>query len=154
MSMITSFDPFFRDFERLASNLLSRRWGESLSTPSSMPADIYRHGDEFVVNLDLPGIDPDSVEVTVDNNVLSVSAQRSWQPDDGDTVVLAERPYGRFNRQLYLGDGLDTEHITASYDKGVLSVHIPVAEQARTRRIPIASGAAQSAITAGSTSVN
>lgn len=154
MSMVASFDPFFRDFERLADSLLGRRGSTAVVTPSWMPADVYRHGDEFVVNLDLPGIEPASVEVTVDNNVLSVSAERSWQPEEGDAVVLAERPHGRFSRQLYLSDNLDTEHITAGYDKGVLIVHIPVSEQARPRRVPVTSGTGQEAITAGSTSTS
>lgn len=134
MSMLTSFDPFFRDFERLSEALSHRR------STTLMPVDAYRHGDEFVVNFDVPGIDPESVEVTVEKNVLSVAAERRWSPEAGDEVLIAERPQGRYARQLYLSDTLDTDAIDARYDRGVLSLRIPVSAKARPRRIQVATG--------------
>lgn len=142
MSVLTSFDPFFRDLERLTEGIGTRR--------SVMPADAYRHGDEFVVNFDLPGIDPDSVEVTVEKNVLAVSAERNWKPDPGDQVVLAERPWGKYSRQLYLSDNLDTDRIVAHYEQGVLSLRIPVAEAAKPRKVAISTGERKDALVANS----
>ena len=104
-----------------------------------MPMDAYRAGDEFVVCFDLPGVDPGAVELDVERNVLTVKAERRPLPA-GDDIQLevSERPLGVFSRQLFLGDTLDTEHITADYDAGVLTVRIPVAEKAKPRRITVA----------------
>src|SRR6516165_8101357 len=121
MSMLTSFDPFFRDFDRIAESRLGRR----AQMPRLMRADAFRRGAEFVVNFDLPGVDPASVEVTVEKNVLSVAAERRWSPEEGDRVVLSERPQGRYERKLYLSDNLNTDAIEASYEHGVLSLRIP-----------------------------
>ena len=145
MSMLTSFDPFFRDFDRFARRA---------HTPRLMPVDAYRQGEQFVVNFDLPGVDPESVEVTVEKNVLSVTAERHWSPEEGDKVVLAERPQGRYERKLYLSDNLDTDAIEAHYDRGVLSLRIPVSQAAKPRKVQISSGARQEAVTAGSASSN
>jgi HSP20 family protein len=152
MSMLTSFDPFFRDFDRLTGGLLGRQGRPG--TPGWMPVDAYRHGDEYVVNFDLPGIDPESVDLTVDKNVLSVSAERSWTPDQGDQVVLAERPHGRYSRQLYLSDNLDTGRVEAHYDRGVLSLRIPVSEAAKPRKLQIATGDQREAIGVGANDSN
>ena len=119
-----------------------------------MPVDAYRQGEQFVVNFDLPGVDPESVEVTVEKNVLSVAAERHWNPEEGDKVVLAERPQGRYERKLYLSDNLDTDAIEAHYDRGVLSLRIPVSQAAKPRKVQITSGARQEAVTAGSASSN
>jgi HSP20 family protein len=110
--------------------------------------DAYRHGDKFFVHLDLPGVDPDSIDLTVEKNVLSVRAERSWRPAEGDEVVVSERPRGVFSRQLFLGDTLDTNRIEAGYDHGVLTITIPVAEQAKPRRVEIGGTAERTAITA------
>lgn len=147
MSMLTSFDPFFRDFDRLTNELLGSGTGVA---PRWMPLDAYRHGDEFVVHFDLPGVDPDSVDVTVDRNVLSVTAERHWTPESEDQVLLAERPQGRYSRQLLLGDNLETDHISARYDHGVLTVTLPVVESAKPRKVQISSGRGQQAIATGS----
>jgi HSP20 family protein len=128
------YDPF-RELDRLSERL----WG-SLTRPVSLPMDAYRHGEEFVVKLDLPGIDPSSVEVSVEQNVLTVKAERNWIPAEGDEVLVAERPQGSFSRQLFLGENLDTEHVSASYDAGVLTITIPVHEAAKPRRIEITTG--------------
>jgi len=106
-----------------------------------MPIDAYRRGDHFYVHFDLPGVDADSVDLEVEKNVLTVKAERSWEPSEGDEVVVAERPRGTFTRQLFLGETLDTDHIEAQYDKGVLTVSIPVAEAAKPRKVAI--GAAE-----------
>jgi HSP20 family protein len=130
--MLMRFDPF-RELERLTQ----RGWNGAASV---MPLDAYRRGDHFYVHFDLPGVDPDSIELTVEKNVLTVKAERSWQPDEGDEVVVCERPQGSFTRQLFLGDTLDTDNIEAKYDKGVLTVSIPVAEAAKPRKVAISNG--------------
>jgi len=103
-----------------------------------MPMDAWRDGDTFHVEFDLPGVNPDSIDLDVERNVVTVKAERPAR--DGDTeLIAAERPRGVFSRQLILGDNLDTEHIAASYDTGVLTLLIPVAEQAKPRKIAITS---------------
>jgi HSP20 family protein len=131
--MLMRSDPF-RDLDRLAGQL----WGNGGRSPV-MPLDAYRQGEQFVVHFDLPGLDVSSIDLTVDKNVLTVSGERQWERDENIEVVAAERQHGQFSRQLFLGDGLDTERIDASYDNGVLTVHIPVAEHAKPRRVEIAS---------------
>ncbi|MFE2265243.1 Hsp20/alpha crystallin family protein [Streptomyces griseosporeus] len=132
--MLMRTDPF-RELDRLAQQMLG-----STARPSAMPMDAYRSGDDFLVHFDLPGIDPETIELDVERNVLNVRAERkSPAPEDADLLV-AERPTGTFTRQLFLGDTLDTERIDASYEAGVLTLRIPVAEQAKPRRIQITGG--------------
>lgn len=143
--MLMRSDPF-RDLDRLTQQLFG-----SSARPSVMPMDAYRKGDQFVVHFDLPGVDPSSIDLTVEKNVLTVSAQRQWQPAEGEQVVASERPQGSFSRQLFLGESLDTERIEASYDAGVLTLTVPVAEQAKPRKVEITSGDGKAhAINAGS----
>ena len=132
--MLMRFDPF-REFDRLVDQV----WN-GLPRPAAMPMDAYRQGDHLVVRFDLPGVDPDSLELTVEKNVLTVSAERAWQPEGSDEVLATERVHGTFTRQLFLGESLDTDHIEASYDNGVLTVNIPVAEEAKPRKVEITSG--------------
>jgi len=99
--------------------------------------DAYRRGDRFFVHLDLPGVDPDSVELTSEQNVLTVRAERRFASEEGDQLVVSERPQGTFTRQLFLSDALDTDKITATYDQGVLTLELPVAEEAKPKRIQI-----------------
>ena len=143
------FDPF-RDLDRLADQLTS-----GMRTPRTAPMDVYRLGDHYVVHLDLPGVDPGSVDLSVEDNALTVRAHRTTRPQgEGMQVVVAERPSGEFVRQLFLGEGLDTERIEATYDQGVLTLHVPVAERAKPRRIEVAVGGrepAQSSVIEGST---
>jgi len=142
--MLMRFDPF-RELDRLAQQTAST------GRLPVMAMDAYRHGDTFVVHFDLPGVDPSSVDLTVEKNVLTVSAERRWQPTEGDEVVVAERPQGSFSRQLFLGEGLDPERIEARYENGVLTVSIPVAEKAKPRKVEISSGNGQGTpIAAGS----
>ncbi|MFJ9666820.1 Hsp20/alpha crystallin family protein [Streptomyces sp. NPDC101219] len=134
--MLMRTDPF-RDLDRLAQQF----FGNGVAgRAAAMPMDAYRSGDEFLVHFDLPGVDPETIELDVERNVLTVRAERrSPVPEDAQTLV-AERPSGTFTRQLFLGDTLDTERIDASYDAGVLTLHIPVADQAKPRRIRITGG--------------
>jgi HSP20 family protein len=131
--MLMRFDPF-RDLD--PAQLFSSR--ASTARPFVMPMDAYRDGDQFVVLFDLPGVNPSGIDLTVEKNVLTVSAERSWQPQEGQEVVVNERPQGRFTRQLFLGENLDSERIQATYENGVLRIVIPVAEQAKPRRVEIA----------------
>ena len=130
--MLMRFDPF-RQFDRLTSEL----WNANRSV---MAMDAYRDGDSFVVHFDLPGVDPGSIDLTVERNVLTVKAERRWAPAEGQEVLTAERAQGSFSRQLFLAETLDVDHIEANYDAGVLTLRIPVAEKAKPRRVEIASG--------------
>jgi HSP20 family protein len=144
--MLMRFDPF-REVDRLAEQALA-----SLRTRTSwMPLDAYRKGDEVVVELDLPGVDPASIELTVEKNVLTVSAERKEHREDDAEVLVAERWFGRFTRQLFLGEGLDLDNVHASYDHGVLRIRVPVAEAAKPRRVEIHAGDGRAAIEAEAT---
>lgn len=138
--MLMRFDPF-ADFDRLSRQV----WGNT-SRPNYMPADAYRSGDRFYLHIDLPGIDPESIDLTVEKNNISISAERRWDRHDEMQVLVNERPTGTFTRSFFLGDGLDTEGIEAGYDHGVLTVTIPVAETAKARKIKI--GEVHEALTA------
>ena len=129
--LLRTTDPF-RDFDRLTQQLLG-----TPSRPATMPLDAYRLGDEFLVQLDLPGIDPSKIELTVEQNVLTVTAERKTAPAEGVQSLISERPQGTFTRQLFLGDTLDADRIRADYTAGVLTLTMPVAEQAKPRRIEI-----------------
>ncbi len=132
--MLMRSDPF-RELDRLAQQAFETR-----ARPTAMPMDAYRRGDQFVVHFDLPGVDPSSIDLTVEKDLLTVSAERQWQLDDGQEIVASERPHGSFSRQLFLGEGLDSGRVEASYDNGVLTVTLPVAEQAKPRKVQISSG--------------
>jgi HSP20 family protein len=130
--MLMRFDPF-REMDRL----VQAPWG---AVRNSVPMDVYRRGEEFLVRVDLPGIDPSSIDLQIEKNVLTLHAERSWAPSDGDEVLVSERPQGTFTRRLFLGDGLDTDGIAAKYENGVLSIIVPVAETAKARKVDIALG--------------
>ena len=132
--MLMRTDPF-RDLDRLADAV----FGTS-TRPAVMPMDAYRHDDTFVIHLDLPGIDPDSIDLTVERSVLTVHAERRRPADDEAERVVGERTYGVFSRQMFLGDTLDVDALEADYTDGVLTIRIPVAEQAKPRRIEIGRG--------------
>jgi HSP20 family protein len=136
-TMLMRTDPF-RELDRLSQQVFGT--SGTLARPSVMPMDAWRDGDQFVVEFDLPGVNPDSIDLDVERNVVTVKAERPAR--DGDTeMIAAERPRGVFSRQLILGDNLDSENIAASYDGGVLTLRIPVAEQAKPRKIVISSKA-------------
>jgi HSP20 family protein len=133
---VMRFDPF-RDFDRLTEQILGSSRG---SGPRSFPMDAYRRGDRFFVLLDLPGVDPDSIDVTCEQNVLTVRAERRFEQREEDELIVSERLQGSFSRQLFVSDALDTDAIEAHYDQGVLTLELPVAEQAKPRRIEIGRG--------------
>jgi HSP20 family protein len=127
-SQMIRFDPT-RETDRLTQSMWSAR--------ASVPLDVYRKGEKFIVREDLPGIDPESLDVTIERNVLSIRAERSSVLDEGEEVLVAERPQGTFTRRLFLREGLDADKISAKYDRGVLTVTVPVAESAKSRRISV-----------------
>ncbi|TDV48754.1 Hsp20/alpha crystallin family protein [Actinophytocola oryzae] len=135
--MLMRTDPF-RELDRFAQQVLGAATPGTWSKPAAMPMDAYRAGDEFVVSFDLPGVSPDAIELDVERNVLTVKAERRPLPS-GDEIQMqvSERPLGVFSRQLFLGDTLDSEHITADYEAGVLTLRIPIAQKAKPRRIEI-----------------
>lgn len=142
--MLMRTDPF-RELDRLAQQMLGPEG--TLARPAVMPLDAWREDDTLNVEFDLPGVDPESIDLDVERNVVTVRAERPHRASDAE-LLAAERPRGVFSRQLVLGDNLDTEHISASYDAGVLALRIPVAEQAKPRRIPIAGSRTPQAIDA------
>jgi HSP20 family protein len=131
--MLMRTDPF-RELDRLTQQMFGT--DGTLARPSVMPMDAWRDGDTFHVEFDLPGVNPDSIDLDVERNVVTVQAERPARADNAE-LIAAERPRGVFSRQLVLGDNLDTERIAASYNAGVLTLRIPVAEQAKPRKISI-----------------
>lgn len=134
--MAMHWDPF-REFDRVASTLLDSRQG-----PRVMPIDLHREGDHYILSADLPGVDPGSIDVGIDGQLLTIRAERTLRSDDAVQWLAHERPSGSFLRRLTLGDGIDTEGISAEYDNGVLSVVIPVSERAKPRKVVVSGRAA------------
>lgn len=126
-----AFDPISQ-LDRLTASVL-----DSVRSPRIMPVDLFREGDRYVLHADLPGVDPGSIDVDVDGNQLSIRAQRTADPSDGSRWLARERSSGFFLRQFTLGDGIDVDGISASYEHGVLSVIIPVSERAKPRKITV-----------------
>jgi HSP20 family protein len=127
------FDPF-RELDRLTEQTLAAGRG-----PRAMPMEAFRRGDEFLVALDLPGVPPEDVDVTVERNVVTVRARRRPLRQEGDDVLIDERPQGEFSRQLFLGDNLDTGRMSANFEHGVLTLSIPVSEASKPRKVEIGS---------------
>ena len=142
--MVMRFDPF-RELDRLNQELLSSNQRRA----SGMPMDAYRQGDTFFIHFDLPGVDPSTIDLTVEKNVLTVRAERQFDwGGNGAEVLVAERPQGTYSRQLFLGETLDADHIQANYEHGVLTLTIPVAEAAKPRRVQVSAKGGSDAITA------
>ncbi|RPF38361.1 Hsp20/alpha crystallin family protein [Streptomyces sp. TLI_185] len=141
--MLMRTDPF-RELDRLAQQLMGPgTW----SRPSPMPMDAYREGDEYVVAFDVPGVGADAIDIDVERNMLTVKAERRPVTKADDVQMeLSERPLGVFSRQLVLADTLDTEHIQADYEAGVLTLRIPIAERAKPRKITIGVGSGRKEI--------
>jgi HSP20 family protein len=137
--MLMRTDPF-RELDRLTAQVFG-----TAARPAFMPMDAWREGDSFYVEFDLPGVNPESIDLDVERNVLSVRADRPAREGTSE-LIAAERPRGVFSRQLILGDNLDTEHITANYHDGVLSLTIPVAERAKPRKIAVEAAESQKSI--------
>ena len=135
-----SYD-LFREFDQLAQQLLSG--GRS---PRSFPMDAYKRGDDFFVHLDLPGVDPGSIDITVEGPDVTISAERRFEQQEDDQILVSERPQGRFSRDLRVGRQVDSEAIEASYDDGVLTLRLPVAAQAKPRRVEVRSSGEQKTI--------
>ena len=126
------FDPY-REFDRLTEQLAST----ATRAPRAFPMDAYRRGEQFIVQFDLPGVEPAAIDLTVEQNVLTVRAERRFEPRPDDEVVVTERPHGIYTRQIFLGDTLDSENMQANFEHGVLTLTIPVAETAKPRRVQI-----------------
>jgi HSP20 family protein len=141
--MLMRTDPF-RDFDRLAQQLLGTG---TTSRPAIMPMDAWREGDTFVLEFDLPGVRPETIDIDVERNVLTIKAERPASNGDWESLA-SERPKGLFSRQLVLGENLDLEQIDAGYEAGVLRLRIPVAEKAKPRKVEVSVGREQSAIDA------
>lgn len=140
--MLMRTDPF-RDLDRLAQQLAG-----TVTRPAMMPMDAFRDDDHFVIQLDLPGVDADSIDLTVEKNVLSIHAERRAASPDGPERVVAERPYGVFSRQIFLGDTLDTDRLEANYEAGVLTIAVPIAESAKPRKVAVSGGSGRREINA------
>jgi HSP20 family protein len=140
--MLMRTDPF-RELDRLTQQVLG-----TAARPAAMPMDAYRQGDSFYVCFDLPGISADSIDLTVEQNVLTVRADRAPSRADGAEMIVAERPSGTFTRQVFLGETLDAEHIAADYAAGVLTLTIPVREAAKPRNIQVTSTDHKQAVSA------
>jgi HSP20 family protein len=139
--MLMRTDPF-RDFDRLAQQVFG---AGTTSRPAVMPMDAWRQGDTFVIEFDLPGVEPETLDIDVERNVLTVRAERPRR--NGDWEMLAsERPTGLFSRQLVLGDNLDLDRVDARYEQGVLQLRVPVAEKAKPRKIAVATSEEQTAL--------
>jgi HSP20 family protein len=140
--MLMRTDPF-RELDRLTSQLLGTAAAGTWTHPNPMPLDAYRDGEQFVVCFDLPGVNRDAIDLDIERNVLTVKAERR-PARTGEQVEMqvSERPLGVFSRQLFLGDTLDAERVSADYSDGVLTLRIPVAEAAKPRKIEIASSEA------------
>ncbi|GAB3004815.1 Hsp20/alpha crystallin family protein [Amycolatopsis acidiphila] len=125
------FDPF-RQLDRLGEQVLAGN-----RAMRTMPMEAFRRGDEFVIELDLPGVDPNDVELTVERNVVNIRVTRRPARQEGDEVIVDERPAGEFSRQLFLGDNLDSGKLEARFDRGVLTITIPVSEASKPRKVEI-----------------
>ena len=132
--MLMRTDPF-RELDRIAEHVFG-----TTSRPVGMPMDAYRSGDDVVLHLDLPGVDSESIDLDIERNVLTIRAERRGTTPEGAEQIAGERPTGHFSRQVFLGDSLDTDKISAHYDAGVLTLRIPVAEQAKPRKIQVTGG--------------
>jgi HSP20 family protein len=133
--MLMRFDPF-SDFDRVTRQLWNTPVGQA-QRMSFMPVDAYRRDGKFYLHIDLPGVDPDSIDLEVEDNALTITAERKWEREEDEQIILHERPVGAFSRQFFLGEGLDTENIEAGYDHGVLTVVVPVLESAKARKIEV-----------------
>src|SRR6201987_391097 len=139
--MLMRTDPF-RELDRLTQQVLG-----TTARPAEMPMDAYRHGDSFYIPFDLPCIDASSIDLTVEQNVLTVRAERAPVKADGAEMIVAERPYGTFTRQVFLSDTLDADKVAADYASGVLTLTIPVHESAKPRNIQVTSSDTKQAVT-------
>jgi HSP20 family protein len=145
--LLTSIDPFVQEFERQFDRQFERLSRQAMNARgANVPMDGVRRADDVVLRFDLPGAEPDSVEVTVDRGVLTVSARREERHAEEDRVFVREREMGTFTRRVHLSEHLDAERVEAAYENGVLTVRVPVLERSRPRRVEIRTGAQPKAI--------
>jgi HSP20 family protein len=138
--LLERFDPFLAEFDRLTQNAFGN------SATGALPMDIVLQGDELVVHIDLPGVATDKVDLSLENHVLTISAERRASYGEGDQLFAQERFDGAISRRLRLPDWVDADSVRADYVDGVLSVHLPLAERAKPRRITV-NGTTQTQIT-------
>ncbi len=134
--LLTSFDPFVTDFDRLVQRTLGWVDGSAAGRPA-LAMDVVRRDGDVVLKLDLPGADRDSIEVTTDRRVLTVSAKRSEQLGEQDRPVVRERVMGSFSRKIRLAETVEAEKVEAQYENGVLTIVLPIAEKAKPQKIEI-----------------
>jgi HSP20 family protein len=134
---IMRWDPF-AEFDRMLG--LVGRGSSGDGQTLGMAMDVYRSGDEYVVEMDLPGVDPSSINLKVERNTLTVEASAESKHEDVDEVLVCERRHVRYRRQLYLGDDVKTDNVQASYDNGVLRIRIPISKEQKAREIPVSTG--------------
>ena len=138
--LLERFDPFLAEFDRLTQRTFGSADGVGL------PMDVLRRGEELVVRVDLPGVAADKINLTVENHVLTITAERRASYGEGDQILAQERFDGAISRRLRVPDWVDSDTVTADYTDGVLTVHLPLAEKAKPRRIEVNGGSAQSQI--------
>jgi HSP20 family protein len=133
---LTAFDPFTRDFDRVVRRAFGPAYARA-SFPQGLAMDTIRRDGEVVLRFDVPGVQPEKIDVTVENRVLTVSATREETKTEGDEQVVRERYAGSFTRRVRLSENLDADAIEASHADGVLELHIPVREAAKARKIEV-----------------
>lgn len=138
LDSVVGLDPFFADLDRLSRHVLTPEVARA-----TLPMDVLRRGDELLISVDVPGVAPEAIDVTVQGHTLTITAERSATAEQGDTVYLRGRSHGTAKRQLTLPDALDVTRLEASYDAGVLTIRVPTAESARPRRISVNTGGAE-----------
>ncbi len=143
---VMQFDPLSQ-LDRMFRGLLPDGGGRSHRMP--IPIDVLKRGDEYIVELDLPGVSPDQIDVTAERNVISVRADRSASHSDADEVLVCERPHMVLERQIYVSDNLDTERMRAEYRNGVLVLHLPLSESSKPRRVSVVGSSESSEVRAG-----
>ena len=139
--MLMRFDPF-RDLDKFTEQL----WGQAANSTRGVAMDAFRRGEHVVVNFDLPGVDPSTIDLEVERNVLTLKAERPDWHQEGDELIVSERSGGTYTRQLFLGETLDAGRVSANYEHGVLTVTIPVAEQAKPRKVAVGGSSQPEAI--------
>jgi HSP20 family protein len=137
---IMRWDPF-ADFERVLELMAGRGAGGTAQTATrAMPMDVYRSGNEYIVEMDLPGVDPSSIDIGVERNVLTVEGEAHSTHEQADEQIVCERRHAKYRRQIYLGDNVDTENVKAEFDNGVLRLRVPIAREQHVRKIEVAAG--------------
>jgi HSP20 family protein len=134
---LTTLDPFTRDFDRIVRRAFGTGFGSASTT--ALPMDTVRRDGELVLRFDVPGVDPEKIDVTVDHGVLTVSVTREETRTEGESPVVRERLFGSFRRSIRLAENLDADSIEASNNDGVLEIRIPVREEAKPRKIEVGS---------------